>query len=67
MIAVPGLYSGIFLMYYLQYNPCKKDASTRNNILFYALCLLYVLSMATAAVDLIIYLRIPVGKNEHLV
>ena len=62
-----GLYSGIFLIYF-QYNASPKNASKRNNILFYALCSLYVLSMASIALDLFIYFRVSaVSKNEHLV
>ena len=47
---VLGIYSGTFLMY-LQQNASKDDASKRNNILFYTLCLLYVLSMVSAVLD----------------
>ena len=62
-----GLYSGIFLIY-LQYTVSPQNASKRNNILFYALCFLYVLSMATIVLNLFIYFRVPeVSKNEHLV
>ena len=43
-----GLYSGIFAMY-LQCPPNKSRAS----ILFYALCLLYILSTATIVTDLV--------------
>ena len=58
---VLGLYSGIFLMY-LQQNASKNDASKRNNIIFYILYLLYVLSMAGAVIDLIKALVLPVSK-----
>ena len=44
-----GLYSGIFAMY-LQ---CPSRKSRTAIILFYALCLLYVLSTATAVCDLV--------------
>ena len=43
----PGLYSGIFAIY-LQYP--KKDSRTAK-IIFYVLCLLYVLSTATVVGD----------------
>jgi hypothetical protein len=43
-----GLYSGIFAMY-LQ---CQSKKSGTAIILFYAVCLLYVLSTATLASDL---------------
>lgn len=36
---------------YLQYHGSKGDANKGNNILFYALCLLYILSVATFASD----------------
>ena len=45
-----GLYSGIFAMYYLQ-SPSKKSGTAIT--LFYAVCLLYVLSTATFVSDLV--------------
>ena len=44
-----GLYSGIFVMYI----QCKPDKSRTSTILFYTLCLLYVLSTATIVADLV--------------
>jgi len=44
-----GLYSGIFVMYVL----CKPERSRTATIIFYALCLLYVLSTATVVTDLL--------------
>ena len=44
-----GIYTGIFAMY-LQYPPNK----TRTTIIFYALCLLYVLTTATIVADLVV-------------
>ena len=44
-----GLYSGIFAMY-LQ---CSSKRSGRALILFYAVCLLYVLSTVTFVIDLV--------------
>lgn len=64
-IPSPGLYSGIFALY-LHYYASKKDASKGNDILFYALCLLYVLSVATIILDLCGFFLNLVSKNEHL-
>src|SRR5271168_1616724 len=50
---IPGLYSGIFAMY-LQYYQLKKDSTGQGKaktILFYALCALYVLSLAVISLD----------------
>src|SRR5271155_3910736 len=49
---IPGLYSGIFALY-LQYHRSKKniDQAKATSILFYALCALYVLSLATFSLD----------------
>jgi len=44
-----GLYSGIFIMY-LQYHASQKE--TDNSILFYALCLLYMLCVAMVCIDI---------------
>ncbi|KAF8811716.1 hypothetical protein BYT27DRAFT_6438957 [Phlegmacium glaucopus] len=46
-----GLYSGIFAIY-LQ-GTLKRSTDKRNNILFYALCALYVLSAVTVVVDIL--------------
>ena len=53
-----GFYSGIFVMY-LQRSSNKSRTSI---ILFYALCLLYVLSVATIACDLT-YIILDVSNN----
>ena len=45
-----GLYSGIFVMYL----KCQSDKSRKATIVFYALCLLHVLSTATVVSDLVI-------------
>src|SRR5271168_2820716 len=50
---IPGLYSGIFAMY-LQYYQFKKDSTGQGKaktILFYALCALYILSLASISID----------------
>ena len=65
-LPVSGLYSGIFAMY-LQHHASRKDASKTADIVFYALCLLYLLSVATIASDLVDFLIEDVWKNEHLV
>ena len=54
-----GLYSGIFVIY-LQ---CPSKRSGTAIILFYAICLLYVLSTATLVSDLI-YLILYVSNNS---
>ena len=49
---VPGLYSGIFVMY-LQYHAAKKRSNNvKENTIFYALCVVYALSMAIMALDI---------------
>jgi hypothetical protein len=49
---IPGLYSGIFVMY-LQYHAARKRSNNaKENIIFYALCVVYALSMAVIALDI---------------
>ena len=48
-----GIYSGIFAIY-LQLSFTRKEPKT-TNVVFYALCLLYVLSTATFASDLLTF------------
>jgi len=49
-----GVYSGIFAVYLqLEYNRSQKDTHKANNILFYALCMLYAFSMATIILDIV--------------
>ena len=51
-----GIYSGIFAMYFkLQCVLVSKESRT-TNIIFYALCLLYVLSTASVVCDLLVYI-----------
>ena len=60
-----GIYSGIFAIYYLQCQVSKlsKDSESRTTTaVFYALCLLYILSTVTIASDLLIYI-IAVSNN----
>lgn len=47
-----GIYSAIFFMYLHCHAPNKDADKTRNTILFYALCVLYVLSLATIVGDI---------------
>ena len=54
-----GIYSGIFVLY-LQTHVSKETRTT--SLIFYALCLLYVLSTATVVSDLLQYL-IDVSNN----
>ena len=54
-----GIYSGIFVIY-LQ---CRSPESRTANLVFYALCLLYVLSTANFVVDLLGY-TIGVSNNS---
>lgn len=60
---VAGLYSGIFIMY-LQYHASKKEDDS--SILFYALCLLYMLCVAMISVDIAASVVIrEVSNNKH--
>ena len=62
-----GLYSGIFVMY-LQC-PSESNKSGTTTILFYALCLLYVLSTVTFVGDLlsfILELSLEVSTNNSI-
>ena len=63
----PGIYSGIFVLY-LQYHASKTDTvQANNNILFYGLCLLYVLSVATIGFDIVSFvITTKVSNNERL-
>jgi len=47
-----GIYSGLFAMH-LKYDAIKRETDNRKrNIIFYALCLLYLLTMAVFATDI---------------
>jgi len=50
-----GLYSGIFALYLQCLHASKTDAVNAKNILFYALCFLYILSVATIGFDIVSY------------
>lgn len=63
-----GLYSGIFGLY-LQYHASDKRTgnNTKSNIIFYALCVLYVLSVTVFALDIAIFwFGVFVSNNGHL-
>ena len=49
-----GIYSGIFAIY-LHFALTRREESRMTNIVFYALCLLYILSTATVLSDLLVY------------
>ena len=49
---IPGLYSGIFVMY-LQHQGSQQSTDKAKNILFYALWVLYALSTATIIIDIL--------------
>ena len=56
-----GLYSGIFAMYL----KCQSNNSSKPTILFYALCLLYVLSTFSIVSDLVfVTLQLEVSNNS---
>jgi len=50
-----GLYSGIFVMYF-QDQTSKKGTEIRKNILFYALCALYILCVVAIALDITLFI-----------
>ena len=54
-----GIYSGIFVLY-LQ---CRLPESRTANMVFYALCVLYILSTANVVVDLL-YFTLGVSNNS---
>ena len=65
--SIPGLYSGIFTMY-LQHHGSQQSTDRAKTILFYALWVLYVLTAATAIVDVILVTLSfydPVSMDDH--
>jgi hypothetical protein len=63
---VPGLYSGIFFMHFQHctFNNGPTD-NLQRNIISYAICVLYVLSVAVVALDMISCLTdVSVSNNE---
>ena len=62
--SIPGLYSGIFAIY-LQHRGSQSTDRARN-ILFYALWVLYVWTMATIIVDTLMFFLIDaVSMDDH--
>ena len=51
--AIPGLYSGIFVIY-LQHRGSPKSTDRAKNVLFYALLVLYALTTAIIIVDMLV-------------
>jgi len=64
---IPGLYSGIFALH-LQIHTSRKEADSRKqNIVFHALCILYLLSAAIIALDIASFVAdVIVSDNERL-
>src|SRR5882757_3857834 len=62
---IPGLYSGIFVLH-LQIHAKEAD-SRKQNIVFHALWVLYLLSAALMAIDTATFVAgLIVSENEHL-
>ena len=63
--SISGLYSGIFAIY-LQHRGSQQGTNRANNILFYALWVLYALTMATIIVDILkFFWNDPVSMDDH--
>ena len=63
--AIPGIYSGIFGIY-LQHRGSQQGTNRANNILFYALWVLYALTTATIVVETLeICWRNSVSVDDH--
>ena len=61
----PGLYSGIFAIY-LQHRGSQQGTNRANNILFYALWVLYALTTATIIVHILIFFsNDAVSMDDH--
>jgi hypothetical protein len=58
-----GFYSGIFALY-MQRPPNNNSQSRTASIIFYALCLIYVLSTVNVAFDLLIDVLLNVSNNS---
>lgn len=71
LLFILGLYSGILVMYLQYYVKQGANAGAkRDKILFYALCFLYVLSVAGIVLDIANFVissrEVGVSKNGHL-
>lgn len=64
LISIPGIYSAIFFMY-LRYH-VQRGSDRVKNVLFIAICVLYVLSFAIIILD-IMSVGISVVSNDHLI
>ena len=69
--SLPGVYSGVFALY-LHYAAKKAQKGTNNAILFYALCVLYILSGVVMILDLLfveyaIFVPSLVSNNEYFI
>ena len=62
---IPGFYSGIFAIY-LQHHGSQQSTHRTNNILFYALWVLYALTMATSIVEILTFCSVyAVSMDNH--
>ena len=66
----PGLYSGIFALYLRHCAATNSKGIKFNAILFYALCVLYVLSGVMVTLDMIVtviakFVPTNVSNNKH--
>jgi FtsH-binding integral membrane protein len=55
---IPGIYSGIFAVH-SYYVSDKGSSNKKRSIIFYALCILYILSLAVIALDIALFLAGP--------
>ena len=62
---IPGFYSGIFAIYYLQHHGSQQSTDRANNTLFYALWALYALTTATIIVDMLHFWIGAVSMDDH--
>lgn len=64
-LSLPGIYSGVFALY-LRHYAARKLKGTSNAILFYALCVLYILSTVIMTLDMAYFVaRGNVSNNEQ--
>jgi hypothetical protein len=58
----PGLYSALFFIY-IQYQASKELGIDKRDVLLYALCILYILSAVTVALDVTHVMHDTVSKS----
>lgn len=64
-LSLPGIYSGVFALY-LRHYAARKLKGTSNAILFYALCVLYILSTVIMTLDMAYFVALGnVSNNEQ--